>query len=71
MQTECCQCDRTASVYHGAHAYCTKCYRQAVKKDTDAHRCPRCGKRQPTTVLWRADAPCGECQDADRQDTVD
>jgi hypothetical protein len=60
--TECCECERYARAFHGPHAYCDRCLRDAIAQDPDAHRCPTCGTEQPRGVLWERKAPCRECQ---------
>lgn len=62
MQSECCNCDRAAVIYHGPFAYCMVCLVEARRADPDAHRCVKCSAWQPANVSWHRDAPCKSCQ---------
>ncbi len=61
--TECVDCDRVATAFHGAYAYCSEHLEKAKKEEPEAHNCPCCQKTQPRHVLWLRRYPCSECQD--------
>ncbi len=61
MKTECAECDRPATQFHGMVAYCHVHITEAQEKDPDAHKCITCGRTQPAHVHWERKAPCGSC----------
>lgn len=65
--TECSDCERPTSVFHGERAYCSRCIVLAMEEEPGAHRCPECKAVQPRTVCWKGDKPCGKCQAAKRR----
>lgn len=67
MLTECTECDKPASGFHGRHAYCKHHLDEAVLREPDAHSCPVCEIDQPRHVMWERKAPCRSCQDREKR----
>lgn len=67
MWSECSECDRPASQFHGKLPYCSRCYSRAAREDPDANKCIKCGEAQGPQIMWKRDTPCAKCQQMDGQ----